>query len=71
MYSENHLQFMQVAYITLSDVDNYFLRKDGYNSATNDIDIGTHKLINVADPTNHKMQQQRIMWVIIQKNLLI
>ena len=37
---------------TLSDVDNYFLRKDGYNSATNDIDIGTHKLINVANPTN-------------------
>ena len=38
--------------ITLSDVDNYFLRKDGYNSATNDIDIDTHKLINVADPTS-------------------
>ena len=37
---------------TLSDVDNFFLRKDGYNSATNDIDIGTHKLVNVADPTN-------------------
>ena len=38
--------------ITLSDVDNFFLRKDGYNSASNDIDIDAHKLINVADPTN-------------------
>ena len=38
--------------IQLYDVENYFLRKDGYNSATNDIDIGTNKIINVADPTN-------------------
>ena len=38
--------------IRLYDVDNFFLRKDGHNSATNDIDIDAHKLINVADPTN-------------------
>ena len=38
--------------IQLYDVENYFLRKDGYNSATNNIDIGTNKIINVADPTN-------------------
>ena len=49
MYLENHPQFMQV---TLSYVDSYFLRKDGQNSATNDINMNTHKLMNVAEPTN-------------------
>ena len=38
--------------IQLYYVENYFLRKDGCSSATNDIDLDTHKIINVADPTN-------------------
>ena len=38
--------------ITLSQVNNTFLRVDGANAATGNIDLGSNKLINVADPTD-------------------
>ncbi|EDO33835.1 predicted protein [Nematostella vectensis] len=40
--------------ITLSQATNTFLRRDGGNTATADISLDSHKLINVADPTNNK-----------------
>jgi len=32
-------------------VNNNFIRRDGGNTATNDIDLDSHKLRNVANPT--------------------
>ena len=37
--------------VTVSQVDETFLRRDGANSATEDIDLDSHKLVNVLDPT--------------------
>lgn len=38
--------------VTLSQVNNLFLRRDGENTATSDLNLDSHKLINVTDPTN-------------------
>ena len=38
--------------VTLSQVNNTFLRRDGENTATANISMDSHKLINVLDPTN-------------------
>ena len=38
--------------VTLSQVNNLFLRRDCGNTATSDINLDNHKLINVTDPTN-------------------
>jgi hypothetical protein len=40
--------------VTLSQATNTFLRRDGGNTATADISLDSHKLINVGDPTNNK-----------------
>jgi hypothetical protein len=40
--------------ITLSQANNSFLRRDGTNTASADINLDSHKLINVAAPTNIK-----------------
>ena len=40
--------------ITLSQANNAFLRRDGGNAAAADINLDSHKLINIADPTNNK-----------------
>ena len=37
---------------TLTQVNNTFLRRDGATAATGNIDLGSNKLINVADPTD-------------------
>jgi hypothetical protein len=39
---------------SLSEANASFLRRDGTNTATADIDLSLHKLINVADPINTK-----------------
>lgn len=38
--------------VTLSQVNNTFLSRDGGNSATANINMDSHKLINVSDPTS-------------------
>ena len=38
--------------VTLSQAINTFLRLDGTSSATGDINLDSHKLVNVLDPTN-------------------
>ena len=38
--------------VTLSQVNNTFLRRDGENTATENINMDSHKLINVLDPAN-------------------
>ena len=38
--------------VTLSQVNNTFLRRDGENTATGNIDMNSRKLINVLDPDN-------------------
>lgn len=38
--------------VTSSQVNNTFLRRDGVNTATSDINLDSHKLINVLDPDN-------------------
>ena len=38
--------------VTSSQVNNTFLRRDGENTASGDINLASHKLINVSDPTN-------------------
>jgi hypothetical protein len=40
--------------ITPSQATNTFLRRDGGNTATADINLDSHRLVNVADPTNNK-----------------
>jgi hypothetical protein len=40
--------------ITLSQANNVFFRRDGENAAAADINLDSHKLINIADPTNSK-----------------
>ena len=40
--------------LTLAQANNTFLRRDGGNTATGVIDMTTHKLVNVADPTSNK-----------------
>jgi hypothetical protein len=37
--------------VTLSQMNSTFLRLDGENTATGDINLGSHKLINVLNPT--------------------
>jgi hypothetical protein len=41
--------------ITLSQANNSFLRRDGTNTASADINLDSHKLINVAAPRTSKM----------------
>ena len=36
--------------ITIPQANDFFLRRDGENSATKDINLNSHKLINVLDP---------------------
>jgi len=38
--------------VTLSQINNTFLRRDGANTAIGDVNLEFHKLINVKDPTN-------------------
>lgn len=38
--------------VTLSQINNTFLRRDGANTAIGDINLESHKLINVKDPTS-------------------
>jgi len=40
--------------INMKQANDTFLRQDGGNVASNDIDLDSHKLINVADPTKDK-----------------
>jgi hypothetical protein len=40
--------------ITPSQANNTYLRRDGGNTATADINLDSHKLVGVADPTNNK-----------------
>ena len=37
--------------ITMTKADDTFLRRDGGNKAKSDIDLDSHKLVNVANPT--------------------
>jgi len=38
----------------MKQANDTFLRRDGGNAAESDIDLGSHKLINIADLTNDK-----------------
>ena len=38
--------------VTLSQVNNVFLRRDGGNTATDNIDLDSHKIVKVVDPTD-------------------
>jgi len=38
--------------INMKQANDTFLRRDGGNATASDIDLDSHKLINVADPTN-------------------
>jgi len=40
--------------INMKQVNDTFLRRDGGNAASSDIDLDSHKLINVADPAKDK-----------------
>jgi len=40
--------------INMIQANELFLRRDGENNVVNDIDLDSHKLINVADPTDDK-----------------
>jgi len=40
--------------VTVRQANDTFLRRGAGNSAANDINLDSHKLINVADPTNDK-----------------
>ena len=40
--------------INMTQANDTFLRRDGENTAENDINLNLHKLINVANPTNDK-----------------
>ena len=38
--------------VTLIQINNALLRRDGRNSATDSIDMGSHKIVNAAEPTD-------------------
>ena len=38
--------------VTLTQINNAFLRRDGGNAATDSIDMGSHKIVNAAEPTD-------------------
>ena len=38
--------------VTLTQINNEFLRRDGGNTATDSIDMGSHKIVNAAEPTD-------------------
>ena len=38
--------------ITITQVNNSFLRRDGANTATDDLNLDSHKIINLSTPTN-------------------
>ena len=38
--------------VTLTQINNAFLRRDGGNTATDGIDMGSHKIVNAAEPTD-------------------
>ena len=38
--------------VTFSQVNNAFLRRDGGNTATDNIDLDSHKIVKVVDPTD-------------------
>ena len=38
--------------VTLTQINNAFLRCDGGNTATDSIDMGSHKIANAAEPTD-------------------
>ena len=40
--------------VTLSQVTDNFLQRDGGNAATGDINLDYHKLVNVGDPINNQ-----------------
>ena len=40
--------------VTLSQVTDSFLQRDGGNAATGDINLDYHKLVNVGDPINNQ-----------------
>ena len=40
--------------LNMTHANNTFLRRDGTNTADGDIDLDSHKIINVADPTDKK-----------------
>ena len=37
--------------VTLMQINNAFLRRDGRNTATDSIDMGSRKIVNAAEPT--------------------
>ena len=38
--------------MTLSQVNNAFLKHDGGNTATDNIDLNSHKIVKIVDPTD-------------------
>ena len=38
--------------INVSEINNLFLRRDGANAATGDLNMGNHRILNVTDPTD-------------------
>ena len=38
--------------VTLTQINNALLRRDGGNTATDSIDMGLHKIVNAAEPTD-------------------
>ena len=42
------------SHIPMTQINNTFLRRDGSNIATGNLDMGTHKVINVVDPTTEQ-----------------
>jgi len=40
--------------LTRTQANDKFLRRDGENAAEGDINLNSHKLVNVADPTSDK-----------------
>ena len=47
-----NMQKIFSAGITLTQIHNAFLRRDGRNTANDSIDISSHKIVNAAKPTN-------------------
>ena len=47
-----NMQKVFSAGVTLTQIKNAFLRHDGGNTATDSIDMGLHKIVNAAEPTD-------------------
>ena len=55
IFGRTNVENMQKVFsagVTLTQINNAFLRRDGGNTATDSIDMGSHRIVNASEPTD-------------------